>query len=867
MLLQNCIIFVIVQNHFAQSKLIVGGIPIIVNLNEHLLPLQQCLIQMTNHKKVDLPFINVPTIMRKYNTKKWPTKHLEIMEVPKHTVPKYFAFMSNNLTIHIDLLGNILDNQTASLNSQPFKCNSSIYLHGGPDLAGPSEAFYNLCIKINYFQFSTQIRPWKCEAFIDLLPPTDKVRQWDPHHGNNVYKPMDYWFWETAKYNFGPVHLKNSRIAPHSLSRPHIPRLYILVSNTGVYFLNKEVVYGWLFSNWGIIRRPFGRLEIFLFLRTKLIPEANHRLIYKTYIPSYFEKWVEYDPDKILSIPDIFACGGTEEHVSLARTYLNSELQCKLYKTSKNSKDLFRTALKTAPVASLFELGYDKMWQSVIQNSSDSDPCNFKNIETWQIKRIQMEERVVSNTTIPPQFPPTVYRFVSCGRSSNENLPFNEFLISFDIPTWICIFILIFILIPAILSIHMSQTFAHCFKEQFFKHLVSSFKMIVEQGMPIPANMSTNCSKKWLLSTSLLGCLVLTNWYKRDNMLKIVQPRDKLPFHKFSQLVENNFTVYTRASRISYSKNCKRNLSKCYSFSMHQVNPHQYENNYGLYARSDVLRFGIDNQNSYEMIQRNSKLLPEAMSKQYAILVQEAKNWNLGMVKFLEKQSELILMELVQCDKKAAIFPETIVREIELELRMAIPRSNKDDKVYVGREKLFQSGYHYYILQTFHTHALVPKSIQERLNWYRQSGILEAWKKLIKWVSEVKRHIKLKGKYGGASLGARHKVLKYQEKTAMDGNIRVIFALLSYGLFISLLVIVLENHYELYNFVKIVLNVFSRKIIWIRRKFHEFKYKNTFKWRKCLKGKGKLEFDIVKVNVISTAPLNAYDKSLLYHGI
>lgn len=130
-------------------------------------------------------------------------------------------------------------------------------------------------------------------------------------------------------------------------------------------------------------------------------------------------------------------------------------------------------------------------------------------------------------------------RFLSLGRPPSEKLAFYELVSIFDQSIWLGILLTFVIL---------SVLFKHSQRIRMRDSLLAILKSLVEQGDPISSSILAHKSNRWPAITLLLATIVISNGYKNVNIEKMTLPVKPIPFKELSQLEENNFTVYVRAT-------------------------------------------------------------------------------------------------------------------------------------------------------------------------------------------------------------------------------------------------------------------------------------------------------------------------------
>lgn len=326
---------------------------------------------------------------------------------------------------------------------------------------------------------------------------------------------------------------------------------------------------------------------------------------------------------------------------------------------------------------------------------------------------------------------------------------------------------------------------------------MSCYKLLVEQGDPFSQGTLNIKSLRWLISAVCLAALVISNAYKRENMLKMIQPRGKIPYESFSQLVQHSFEIYTRASRITHviDQKCNENdRSQCTRKNLTMVNPHFYTNFY-VRLRSDVFQLKESKSPFFDFLYKYSKIVPETISEKVDYSISE----------LLMRQNKAIENKLLTCKKQAAIVPEIVAAEMETILKQKYPK----DQVYVGKDILFQSGLYFGFDNLYSDNSPVPsKIIVNRYAGYKEAGFLTNWKNGMDFLARIR--------------GQRGNYTKTLETTraSLSGNISVIFVVLAVGILFSIAGFIFERYlFHLVSNPKQTVFQLGRLIVRIKLRF------------------------------------------------
>lgn len=157
-------------------------------------------------------------------------------------------------------------------------------------------------------------------------------------------------------------------------------------------------------------------------------------------------------------------------------------------------------------------------------------------------------------------------RFVSCGGENRvKSNAFGEFFSSFDKYNSICMISYVFI---------MTWLSKFVFKsvERFEGHLVTTAKLLLEQGGPLPDDIVNHKVTQVFAVGMLISAVVLSNAYKNNNVYNMITEREDIPYTLVSQLAKDKFSIYTRRTDFNIGK---LNQSVfCVPFKLHRHDLH-----------------------------------------------------------------------------------------------------------------------------------------------------------------------------------------------------------------------------------------------------------------------------------------------------
>lgn len=369
--------------------------------------------------------------------------------------------------------------------------------------------------------------------------------------------------------------------------------------------------------------------------------------------------------------------------------------------------------------------------------------------------------------------PTSKLRFVSCGQRAMSRIPFEELTNVFGTFVWLSTIASIFV--TSIFLVVFSKS-----KENSIAHFFSTLKVLLEQGDPFSQNTISRACMKFFLIIFLLAGIVLSTGYKNTNVYNMIVPRIPIPFEKFQQLTEHNFTVYSRSMEINAYKFLFYDTFSCPS--SHFVHS-KVIRNHRFCVMSEV-EFNIATIQELDDIQWSANLI-EKIVNESTLVKSEIRNrsqlhpsflsylqgtFEASSKKLRELELSYLLKDLIDCRRTALILPESKCEEYAKILRtINVPN------VYVGKEVYLDLEWH------FTLQGVVPPDVIWRWKGVQLGGILDKWMKLVSVSGHTKNE---KNKNHGRGFPP--------QAAKMDGNVIVIFVVWLGGLCISVLEILWE---------------------------------------------------------------------------
>lgn len=413
--------------------------------------------------------------------------------------------------------------------------------------------------------------------------------------------------------------------------------------------------------------------------------------------------------------------------------------------------------------------------------------------------------------------PANNFRFISCGRPPQTALPFDALVSVFQFKVWICTFLMILILVPlaaaGICNPHIFTfnsklkltrvTFIQRIKQVFSKiRVISTLKCLLEQGDPFTEQETCILSFRWVVASTLLVCIVISNAYKNDNVYKVIAPRQIVHYHTFRQLVEDKFAIFSDAQRKTFwggacSVGCTLNYSR------HPTNPHkatirETSCNSSVHRKTGVLlkcmdidsrvgtHFQRQSSKIVEYVYNNSKLIPGVDKDLLASLGRTNVFLFRQMIvvdrlKFEAAHDARAWNTLKECNKTALILPETTSAQFYAKLNFE--RGQND--VYIGKEVMFGS-----VMGVYFSGNL-PETILQRLKALEMSGVMKFWNRFV--VDTVIPYRQIRRSQAVSPPPATLYQQAVSLKPTMSGNVVVIFVALFMGLAVSAIFVLFER--------------------------------------------------------------------------
>lgn len=511
------------------------GYPQILDLDKHFSAFQpaNCLIAIDNFAQINFLSFGTPVIQRVM----FPAVILQSL------------FFSRSYAARITWSKNVIMNSTdTSDQAMKWICSPSDYIT------------LDLCTSMIISMIIGQGKPWTCQINVAIFPPYRMVvkRTFYARRFPKLLSPKS----ETVDENNLPLPLQ-------------ILSAFYIVVKTKLDNVDAGFIQEWTREILEGLSNSISEPSFYIFtisFKYNLCPlfhrNPNNALlvqIEKVRFCTFCSGWtIELIPAPEFPIDE----EGTQTEMTLWRVYVSpderrgftsDQILRKIVSCDTlpgNKPFLYNSANQTAE--DFLSLLYANVWFSLMKNYT-TQPLLFspnlkcingvKEISSkyWsylgiEIKSINfMKSFVLSPYSVSDKI--NSLRFVTCGRRGISAFAFSELFSVFDNATWIALFAC---MIAVTFTLwHQSK----CSNDKIFQ-IFATFKVFLEQGDTFQGATCSNGRLRLIVGISLLMGIIVSNSYKNTNVYRMIVTRAPLQFETFEQLVEHNFTVYSRLSTI-----------------------------------------------------------------------------------------------------------------------------------------------------------------------------------------------------------------------------------------------------------------------------------------------------------------------------
>ncbi|CAL8129397.1 unnamed protein product [Orchesella dallaii] len=730
-------------------------------------------------------------------------------------------------------------NVTVPIFPEVFECNSFRHLLLTSDM---------ICLQVDFFQYSTQIRPWNCWIDISLYPP-------------NIPKIEDY---------PEPLDIDSVDNYRKALIYHRVPAVKVFVNYDTNQYSSTNILRRWVNKIGGFDSKYNSAVNmVFLLVRVKasetkdigilfakIISVEAVKICYHCFV--FFHKYKEYhrvfrvhmeaiSTNKKLSIEqlsEVYHPNPDELlHWHIAKNfgtaYKPSEtIGFYLFLCKKYPKQGFFDSSIQSETEKL-AYAYATVLLSIMKNATyysgalngpggaGGYNCDPKTESKTPGHTYGFHSVFSLETDIFTKFTPygrAVYipihlgalTFVSCGRRQLQSIPFSELVNVYDNSVWVCGVITLLVLMYILNRLIDSSNRQFC---SFFSQSLPLIKVLVEQGDPFPAAMLRNYRIAPVIAVFLLVGIVLSNGYKNTNVYNMIAPRKPVPYIYFHELTNDNFTIYSRtaAERFSWydweiprSSNIKITRNEFYErnirdrfFVMSEI--------YMLWGNADselrkrrskpYTKSEIELINLLNIVDEHSAMHPN-LSQVFRRRVEEVEalnpvpkfsfpNVTSKLSKsFWREQNDVLDKFISKCDRRALVLPNYLCWEYARSLKkLGYP------DVYVGDEAYTNPTY------VFSLTGLVPPFVVTRLSGIQEAGIWGRFSALFDDKSRINDTL-----WNGVL-----------EKPTLEGNVLLIFSVWSIGEVVAVLCFFCEIWRILRSCLYVTFNLLKQKLTDVKR--------------------------------------------------
>jgi len=136
--------------------------------------------------------------------------------------------------------------------------------------------------------------------------------------------------------------------------------------------------------------------------------------------------------------------------------------------------------------------------------------------------------------------------FLACGRPPLQKIAFGELLKVFSREIWQLVLAFVLLLTLVMATIVDSSHKENSKLKKSVSICIQFLKVLLEQGDPFSAALMNQERLRICIGTFLLVGIVLSNAYKSENVYNLVLAWKPIPYENASQLLKDNFKIYSR---------------------------------------------------------------------------------------------------------------------------------------------------------------------------------------------------------------------------------------------------------------------------------------------------------------------------------
>lgn len=136
------------------------------------------------------------------------------------------------------------------------------------------------------------------------------------------------------------------------------------------------------------------------------------------------------------------------------------------------------------------------------------------------------------------------FRFISCNVVAFSGIRFMDLFNVFDTNIWITLAFTVASWTVSITALYNPSSLD--------MSAITVVKILLEQGDPFCSGIQRQMRMKFIIFVSLFGGNLISNAYKNANIYRLSLPRQRQFHETLDQLIENNYTAYSRYSFVEY---------------------------------------------------------------------------------------------------------------------------------------------------------------------------------------------------------------------------------------------------------------------------------------------------------------------------
>lgn len=752
----------------------------VLNLNQMLDPLssQKCFVLIDNFNGIDFQEITHPVILRRLVRSQRNVITKEKFESSSHSVwmlstisePRFINTTKN--IVHSSLSKFLREVGTIRINKPTNK---------------------DVFVRLDHFLFASQTKPWNCQVQILLgpspegnhavaLPKSPKIFQF-------ILPALFYMKWLPSR----------------------VPHVSIMISHKKHVDTLKNTHFKEWMKNIDLEGRPVN--DLYMVVTTEIIRDQTCTIRAICDVKANLESVhilrlcyaCRATPQLLMNMVDLTRISFSQleplEKLSTLAfprpdqriiwiTKLFDQLVCAAGTTS--GLTYFRRIFLSRSQRQKLSLSLSHIWMSLMKNNTLFTKYHKCSNERLIAQKVADEDAIFSiyfqadvfhNSSAPPSYPLIVprrfdqFKFVSCGKRGMDTTSFSELTRVYDRYIWI------FMLISVIILANSFNCLKKYYKRQSYswKYFLSTGKVLLEQGGDFSGPTFQTLPFRLIIGAFLLVSVVLSNAYKNSNVYNMISPSTPDPYEMFSELIQDNFKIYTRMMPLVFQLN--PNDSDCCGPIKLQKFPHEiFDEQKRVEVASEVSWFFVDplspekNLTDEEAFIMKHTSFHKFLHRAFTRMAEQVVNNTLNARKNSRALDALVLRkfntEMVQeeerkfwkfmndCNRSALMLPVNLCNYYARQLAKV-----GHQHVFIGKESFSNAS------SVIKISGPVPSFVTQRINGLKATGIVEWWLDMIDY---------------GRSFRSTDWHMGHLERPTMQGNISKIFFLLVAGLLLAI---------------------------------------------------------------------------------